>query len=400
MNLLLLISITSVLGYIGGQLIAKIKIPKIVGYVIVGLILGRSLANLITITDAEKLSVITTVALSIMGFGIGCELDLTTLKKLGKSVVVITILEALGAFILVFSTISLLTKNIALGLVFGAISSATAAAGTIDVLQEYKASGQLTKTIYAVIGLDDALALIIYGFAAAIAKNLILQNVNTGALILLLEPFKEIIGSIVVGVVLGYILSVISKKLKSTEQTLFFALMWIFLCGGIANQFHFSLLLSNTVMGITVVNFNPTIANRLNRAMSDLNLTIFILFFILIGANLDVRLLLNLGLIGLFYILFRTIGKYGGAYLGGTFSRAPSKVRKNIGLALFSQSGVAMGLAILTAHEFIAYGESGKYIAQTVINVVTATTFIVQIIGPPFVKYAIVKAGEARLERT
>ena len=108
MDLLLLISITSVLGYIGGQLITKIKIPKIVGYVIVGLILGRSLANLITITDAEKLGVITTVALSIMGFGIGCELDITTLKKLGKSVVIITLLEALGAFVLVFLAITLL----------------------------------------------------------------------------------------------------------------------------------------------------------------------------------------------------------------------------------------------------------------------------------------------------
>ena len=183
MDLLLLISTTSVLGYIGGQLIAKIKIPKIVGYVIVGLILGRSLANLITITDAEKLSIITTVALSIMGFGIGCELDLTTLKKLGKSVFVITILEALCAFVIVFSTISLLTRDIALGLLFGAISSATAAAGTIDVLQEYKARGQLTKTIYAVIGLDDAIALIIYGFAAAIAKKLILHNINAGILI-------------------------------------------------------------------------------------------------------------------------------------------------------------------------------------------------------------------------
>ena len=276
MDVLLLISIASILGYLGGQLIAKIKIPTIVGCVIIGLILGRSLTNFITSADAFKLNIITTVALSIMGFGIGCELDIATLKKMGKAIGFITILEAFGAFFLVSISIILLTKNIPLGLLLGAISSATAAAGTVDVMQEYKASGPLTKITYAVIGLDDGIGLIIYGFAFAISKKIISQDIETSSLLLILEPLKELIGSIALGIVLGIVLTIVTKRLKSTEETLFFALMFIFLCGGLCNQFNLSLLMSNMVMGITVVNLNATIAKRLNRSMTDLNMTIFV----------------------------------------------------------------------------------------------------------------------------
>ena len=391
MNIFLLFGIALFFGVIGSRISDKLRIPQVVGYIFIGLILGTSFLNIINKDIVGKLDIFGTLALALIGFTIGGELKFKSIAKLGKSVPIIAISEALGAFILVFTAVYLLMGNIAFALIFGALASATAPAATVDVLWQYKSRGPLTTTLFAVVGIDDAIALMIYGFAAAFAKVFIThKSVSFQAVA---TPFIEIISSIVLGIGVAFLLHILLKRIHTQKDNMIFVLGAIMLVTGVTRYFHASIILTNMAFGITLINLGA----RNKKAFDAISLfapPVFLIFFVTVGARMDIMQLRDLGLLGLIYIVMRVLGKGFGAYGGARFSKAPDVVRKYLGFGLLSQAGVAIGLAIEASKTFKNYGATGAKLGFMVINVIAATTFVFQIFGPPLTKFAIFKAKE------
>lgn len=393
MNILLLVGIAIALGLGGGKTFQRIKIPQVVGFIIMGTLLGTSFLGILSLDIVDSLASVSNFALCLIGFMIGGELQLSVFKKFGKSIFTILLVEVFGTFFLVIAAVWLLTGDLPVALLFGALATATAPAATVDVLWEYKSQGPLTTTLLAIVGLDDALALIVYGFAVAYAKAMVLHaEINLSSV--LITPLTEIFGSIALGCLCGYFLTVASKRVKGEGEHLPLIVASVLICGGAANQFHLSQILACMFMGMTLVNVSSGRKDHIFRIIEGITPPIYILFFVLIGAKLQVKLLPTMGVLGLVYIGARTAGKLIGANLGARFSATEETVRKYLGFSLFSQAGVAIGLSLAVAQDFAHLGAEGQKISSLVINIITATTFVVQLIGPPCVKYAITKAGE------
>lgn len=396
MGVLLLIGISLFLGQIGANFLRRIKIPQVVGYILMGVLLGRSALQWL---DPGSLEVVASLALGLIGFTIGSQLKIFQLRKMGKVIVWISFLEAFGAFLLVAGAVWLLRGSLFEALIFGALASATAPAATVDVLQEYKCKGILTTTLLAVVGIDDAIALMIYGIAQPFSKMLFMPELNIGIMESLLIPVKELGGSIVAGTTIGLIFSRVLKYLVFPAERLSITLAIVFIASGLAEHFHLSLILTNMAVGITAGNLSTLRMRRVSEDISNFTPPIYILFFAIVGAQLDIKLLPAMGLLGLTYIIARAAGKFGGAYLGSVISGAPKVVRDNIGLGLFSQAGVAIGLSIAAARDFSTAGPEGEALGSLIINTIAATTFVVQMIGPSLTRIAVFRAGEAKVQR-
>ncbi|GAB4281778.1 MAG: hypothetical protein Kow0056_17380 [Coriobacteriia bacterium] len=392
MDPFLLIGLMILLGFIGARGADVIKIPWVVGYIAVGVLIGSSGLNLVSQSKVDSLEWLSVLALALIGFTIGGELRIRDMRTLGVSIVTITIFEALGAFVLVGITLKLITGSTPLALLFGALASATAPAATVDVLWQYRSKGPLTTTLFGVVGLDDAAALIIYAFASSIARVLL----GTEAFSLessVFRPLEEIGGALLLGGLVGVALHYVLQRVKEDSHVLILTLGCLFLVVGIAQSAGLSLILSAMALGFTLVNL-PRAHRGVFESVQRFNPVVFLLFFLLVGARLQVGLVWQLGAIGLAYIVMRVAGKMSGAWIGATLSKAPETVRKYLGLCLLSQAGVAVGLAIDASHTFARMGEKGAEIGTLAITVIAATTFIYQILGPPMTKVAIFKAGE------
>jgi Kef-type K+ transport system membrane component KefB len=397
--LLLMTGLALFLGWSSGILMQKIKVPQVVGYIIVGVIMGSSVLGLFSTESLDSLVFINFLALAFIGFDIGGELSFKSLGKLGKPIIWISMLESLGAFILVTSAIFLYTKKLYVALIFGALSSATAPAATVDVLREYQSSGPLTTTLFAVVGIDDGMAIAIYAFAGLFAKILLggAESINYFKVTLL--PLAEIFGALAIGFAVGVILLLLVRNVTSRGTLLVFIIGSILVTTGIANILSLSLILANMAVGMTVINLPRYGRPDLFELARSITPPLFIIFFVLVGARLDFSMLMSLGVIGLLYVAFRTIGKQSGTWLGAKAGGAPRAVSRYLGICLFSQAGVAIGLSIETMLEFGsgAYGTAGVELGAMAITVIAATTLVFQIIGPPCTRYAVVKAGEARV---
>lgn len=390
MDILFLIGIVLVLGLIGGKIFNKLKFPAVVGYLVIGIFLGPSVFGLFKLDLLDRMGIITDFALGIIAFIIGNELRWGVLKKFGGKIITILFVQAIATFILITFGVWLLTHNLALSLILGSLGVATAPAGTVVVLQEFKAKGPLTTSLLAIVGLDDGLALIIYGFASALAMCSISGSKGVNFQNVLEWPLLRIGGAVFLGILLGVALANVVRKRHDKNEILTWSLGAILICAGLAKVFHFSLILSTMVLGITVANTFSLSGRRTFEAIQSITNPIYVAFFVLAGAHLQLGLLPKMGLLGVVYILARGFGKIGGATLGAYISKAEMNLRKYLGFALLSQAGVAIGLAMIVQREFGIYGE----LASVTITIITATTIIHEILGPLGVKYAISKAGE------
>jgi Kef-type K+ transport system membrane component KefB len=290
-----------------------------------------------------------------------------------------------------------------MSLIFGSMAPASAPAGTVAVIQEYKAKGSLTKTLYAVVGFDDGLAIIIFGFAAALAKNLLIteaSGTSENVLQALLEPAREIGLSILIGTVVGWLFFRIVRKLQSTRDILIVVFGFILLSTGLSTRWHLSLILTNMVVGFVLANArHESLLHRVSAPLSEIMPLLFVLFFCLAGANLQLSALPALGIVGIVYIFGRTAGLIGGARIGAIFGHVEDKVKKYVGLGILSQAGVAIGLSLIIKHDFILLDEKYELphalkIGSSVLATITATCIFFEIIGPILTKIALKKAGE------
>ncbi len=383
---------------ISRKITKRLGLPVVTGYIIVGIILGISFLHILDPEVISRFSIVNDIALSLIAFTVGLELSLSKLKLLGKSIFFITVCESIGTFLLVFTTLIILfPSQIALALILGSIASATAPAATIVVLEDLKAQGSLTETILAVVGFDDAIALILFSFAAATARSMMGGAESLSITLTVLRPFGEIGGSLLTGLLLGIIGGYFLRFFRNRDDILIYAGGLIMLSSGLVEVFHFSQLLTNMTLGMTLINIYPRLKPRLTHALTSIGPFFYALFFIYAGARLNIRLLPQIGILGLAYFCARSIGKVGGAFLGARISGASKKIQKFIGLSLIPQVGVAVALAILVERMFGGgqFGQPGEHLATIVINVLLLTTIFTEILGPLLASWSIKKAGEA-----
>jgi hypothetical protein len=286
------------------------------------------------------------------------------------------------------------------------MAPASAPAGTVAIIQEYKTKGSLTQALYAVVGFDDGLAIIIFGFAAALAKSLLMAeapgHVSEGFLAMLKAPTQEILLSVVVGTVLGFVMAQLVRFIRNSRDMLIIVFGTVTLGTGLSMHWHLSLILTNMVIGFFLINTRrEVLVRKVTAPLLEIMPLIFVLFFCLAGAHLQLAALPSLGLLGITYILARSAGLIGGARLGAIFGHVEEKIKKYVGLGILSQAGVAIGLALIVNDEFAELGNlsaegiaHGAVIGAKVITTITATCIVFEIIGPILAKYALGKAGE------
>jgi len=396
-----IIGIGAVLALYIGKGVRKLGLPSLIGYMLLGAIMGASVLNILTEDSLQNLKFITEIALGYVAFTIGSELSIRSLAKLGKGIITIIILESFSAFILVTIGVFLLTNDIPMALIFGALAPASAPAGTVAVIQECKARGSLTKALYAVVGFDDGLAVVIFGFSLAIARKLLLTEISASTSNLfasVAQPFFELGLSLAIGALLGLLFAGLARRLKPVSHVPALIFGFIAAATGLCMKFNLSLILMNMMIGFVLANTSS--ASSVRRIVGQLKNympLLFILFFLLAGAHLQIASLPALGLLGIVYILTRSAGLLGGSWIGASLGKAEPKIRRYLGLGILSQAGVAIGLSLIVTHEFTAIGTSHSIaIAAAVITSITATSVIFEIIGPILTKYALRKAGEIK----
>lgn len=402
LNIILLIGLAIFLGTAGARVFQKFRIPQIVGYVVIGLIIGESGLNLIGRDTVETLSLFNMFALGIIGFMIGGELRRDVFRKYGKQFFIILCSEGITAFILVailsgfvawYFTGNLHT-SVAMALVLGAIASATAPAATTSVLWEYKTRGPLTSTVLAIVALDDCLALLLYGLASSIAAAF-LGKTNGSIWTTIPIAVFEIVGAVILGVLAGFLLSFILKRIKEPDKALAFAVSSVLLVIGLSIALKVGSILAAMVLGATIANLAPRRRQSTFELMEKFTPPIYVLFFVLAGAHLVLGEVTGWMIVmAIVYIIGRTVGKAFGSWFGAKRSQAPDVVRRYLGFCLLSQAGVAIGLAIISSQLFT------EQVGHAIIVIVMTTTFIVEVFGPMFVKLGVKKAGEVGMNVT
>lgn len=386
MDVLFKLAIVIVVGWLGGKLAKFLKLPNVSGYLVAGLFLGPSFFKLISSQDMDSFTLISEVALAMVAFSIGSEFVIKDLMKLGKSIVVITLAEVAGAILVVFAVMFFIFRqDFVFSLVIASMSAATAPAATLMVMRQYRADGPVTRAILPVVALDDVLGIIAFGLALSVAR-MVVGSGEVTFWYMISQPFIEIIGSAVVGVVLGVVLSLISKKARDTDELLIVTLAMIFAATGLSKMTGLSPLLTNIVMGTTLVNLvhNP---NRVFFSLNHFSPPVYLLFFTLAGASLDLKVLFSVGLMGLGYIIARAAGKMLGARLGAKAVNADPAIQKYLGLGLLPQGGISIGLSVLVRQYLPEY-------SVAIITIIMFSVLVYEVSGPIFAKIAIEKAGE------
>ncbi|HKL94213.1 MAG TPA: cation:proton antiporter [Clostridia bacterium] len=385
LNIYIYLAIALLLGLLVSKFMKLIHFPNVTGYLIIGLIAGPYCLKLLSLETVQSFAIIPEIALGFIAFSIGAEFKLSYLKKIGSSPVIIAILEGLGAVIIVDLALILAGCDVAFSLVLGAIASATAPAATLMVVRQYKARGPVTDTLLPVVAIDDAVALIAFGVSVAIAK-MINTSGEVSLATTLLNPVKEIFGALLFGALLGVVLAFLTKWFTGRGNRLSATIAMVLLCVGVSSALGFSSLLACMAMSAVYVNLSK-VTDKVFEQVDRLTPPLFMLFFILSGATLNVTILPAVGVIGIIYIVARVVGKYVGTIAGAKVSNAKPVVTKYLGFTLIPQAGVAIGLAGAALKVVPEYGVQ----IQTII---LCATVIYELIGPLVTKFALKKAGE------
>jgi len=424
---LIVIGLAAVIAFYCGALARRLRLPSIIGFMILGVIFGPSGMRLLETELLDHLSFITEISLGFVAFAIGAELSMRSLRSLGRGIISIILAESFGAFAAVALAVYLLTRSWPVAVLFGAVAPASAPAGTVAVIQEYRARGPLTKALYAVVGFDDGLAILIFGFAAALSRALLFETLGLagggeGLLNAMRQPVGELTLSIVVGTLLGVIFLIVVRRLEAPRDMLIMIFGFVVFTTGVAEKFHFSLILTNMTIGFILVNLgSEPLTRRVTAPLHDVMPLVFLLFFTLAGAHLRIDQLPRLGILGLVYIAGRSAGLIGGARLGAMIGHVPVAVRRYVGLGILSQAGVAIGLSLIVHQDMTELMQQSQvrhavaefarshpgispnlfdplHIAGILITTITATCIFFEIVGPILTRFALLRAGEISTE--
>lgn len=392
MNMLLIIAIAMVAGLIISRGARLVKLPNVTAFLIAGLIIGPCVSGMITKEQTESMNIISQAALGFIAYSIGAEFKLDHLKKIGKGPLIITIAQGVATAAIVDIGLIIITGgNVPFSILLGAIALATAPAATLMVVKQYKAHGPVTEMLLPVVAMDDALGLMVFSISASIASGLLGGEVTVQSM--LLSPLIEIVGSLGLGAVLGLVLSLLCRYFHSRGNELGLSIAAVLAGVGLCDMLGLSSLLVCMMIGAIMVNLVDEDHRRTLIEQSErFTPPVFLLFFVLSGAELDITILPQVGLIGISYILLRSLGKWSGTLAGAVITHSDSNIKKYLGLTLLPQAGVAIGMANMVMTRFPAetYGDIGISIN----TIVLTGTLIFELVGPIITKIALKKAGE------
>ena len=411
-DILFCLSIALFAGLMLSRLAKLLKLPAVTAYLVAGLAIGPfclgafgvSGLGFISMENVEQYSIISDVALGFIAFSIGNEFRLRELKHIGKTATLIGIFQAVFTTLVVDAALIGLhfiipdKFSLPAAIILGAVASATAPAATLMVVKQYKAKGPVTSTLLPVVALDDAVGLVLFAVSFGVAKAMIADEISL--ISILLEPVLEVIVSLALGALMGFAFTFVERFFHSRSKRLAVSVAFVLLTVAISmipikiGSVHivFSSLLSCMMLGTVFCNicdFSAELMDRLDRWTAP----IYVLFFVLSGAELNLEVFKDYTviIIGLVYIFFRCAGKYYGARLSADLSGAEPNVRKYLGITLFPQAGVALGMAM----KAMELGAVGVIIS----NVVLFSVLIYEIVGPYLTKISLVKAGEIDPEK-
>ena len=384
MNTLLVIGIAMMAGLAVSRGARMIKLPNVTAFLVAGLIIGPCVAGLISREQLQSMNVISEAALGFIAYAIGGEFKLTYLKKIGKAPLTITVFQGLATAFCVDAGLIALGFEVPVSLLLGAIALATAPAATLMVVRQYRADGPVTRMLLPVVAMDDALGLMVFSVSASVAEGLLGGEMTFQSMVL--SPLIEIVGSLALGSFLGLVLGFCSRFFASRGNKLALTIALVLAGVGLCDLWGLSSLLVCMMIGAVMVNVSQqheVLMEQCDRFTPPL----FLLFFVLSGAELDLSVLPAVGLMGVSYLLLRSLGKWGGTMLGAVCVKADDNVRKYLGLTLLPQAGVAIGMSQLVAGRFPA-------LAGSVNTVVLAGVLVFELVGPIITKIALTKAGE------
>lgn len=415
MEVLFSISLALVAGLLISRVVKPLKLPAVTGYLIAGILIGPYclgqlnlpegfdvIGMLHTTEGVEQLGIISKVALGFIAFAIGTEFEIKNLKKIGKQATVVGILQAVVTMIVVDA--ALIGLHFILGedklplsvaIILGAIATATAPAATLMVVKQYKARGPLTDILLPVVALDDAVGLVAFAVSFGVARAL--QSGKVDLISMLVEPLIEVIGSLILGALMGALFTWVESFFKSNSKRLCLSLTFVlmsvslsmlkFSIGGV--HVGFSSLLVCMMLGTVFCNICKH-ADELMEKTDKWTMPIYILFFVLSGAELELSVLSSgiVVLIGAVYILFRSLGKYVGAFSSAKMTGCNENIVKYLGVTLLPQAGVALGMSI-TVKEIMGAAEG-----SLVRNIILFSVLIYELVGPMLTKIALTKAGD------
>ena len=405
---LLAIAIMLLLGLLSTRLMKLIGLPNVTGYLIVGLIIGPYALGIISQDVYDSIEILSSIALGFIGFSIGVEFKLSHVKEIGAKAITITFFQALAATLCV--DIVLVATSFFTGMktyeaiILGAIATATAPAATLMVVRQYRAKGIVTDTLLPVVALDDAIGLVVFAISNSIALSLASGQAVT-VMNLIVVPIVEILLSLVVGGLIGLLLSLVPRFFKSRDNRLIATVFVVFCCLGICTLFerlekayNFPFTLSDLLVcmmaGAVFVNVRRE-ASQMMEGTDHWTPPILMLFFILSGAELNVATFFGnwqLVVCILLYIFARCLGKYFGARLGATITHADTNVRKYLGVTLFPQAGVAIGMATMCKQEFTKAGYPD--VGTGIVTITMCAVMVYELLGPILTKWALGRAGE------
>lgn len=402
------VGIMLVMGYFIGTLAEKVKLPEITGFILAGLIMGSTVTGIVPHEMEESLKVVTEVALGLIALTIGGEFYWAKLKRMGKEVVIITVVQIVLTFAAVSIGLVVFKMPLPFALLLGAIASATAPAATVAIVQSLRAHGVFVDYLYGVVALDDAGCVILFSVVFAIASGMLLGDtaaaeavghavVNHGGASVIGHALLEVLLSIAAGLISGVVVHFSTWKKQNNNEIMIITIGIVFLFTAMAVIFRLSPLLTNMAAGAVIINFSPK-NHRIFRSLEPFTPPIYALFFVIAGTELNPAVLIQKDILifGIVYILLRAIGKYGGVYIGCRVSKVKGIITKHLGLCMLPQAGVAIGLVLMIQASPLMHQLSAEQILMVdrMVNIVLLSVFVNELVGPPVSRYAIIKGNE------
>ncbi len=392
-----------VLGYISKIISDRFNLPNITVYILLGIVLSPSFSLILPKSFIEHTSWIIDLSLAVIAFIIGGSIKFKKIAQMKKSILYITLLQAelaffittLGLYFLLpflvdnTSGFSDFTFYFSISIFLGALASTTAPGTTLAVIDQYKSAGLLTTSLIAIVAIDDILSILNYSFSISVYTS-VLQSSQSSYLIDAFKILYHICGSMLIGYIFALFAIFLISKIHN-KNTLSIAIGNIMLVYTVSYFLEFEPLLSVMIFGLTLSNrskYFESIFKHLEKNYMDI---IFMLFFIVTGASVNLDMLFSMWSVAVIYVFFRALGKIGGSYLGAKLAHSKSKIRQNVGFALIPQEGVALGLAMLLYKEL-----PPSQITLVVLNTILASTIIHEIVGPLLTKFALKRAGEIK----
>lgn len=355
-------------------------LPRVTLLLVFGIFVGPELFDLVPQNITALFDLIAEITLLMVGFLLGGKLKYSQLKRNRQQLLGISTIGALGTAIVVCSLLYLFGMPLVLAILLGCIASATDPAATMDTVLSTNSTGKLPQLLIGVVALDDAWGLVLFSLGLSLASTL---AGNTNESVSLTHAVHDIGGAIVLGLVIGIPAAQLTGRVSPGQPMLTEALGLVFICGGLAEFYEVSFLISSMIMGSVIANLAKHHDYPFH-AIEGISWPLFAIFFVLAGASLEFSALSTLSGVALLYMLGRTAGKILSGWLGALISGAPARMARWMGVAMLPQAGAAMGMALVAATHYPEYG-------QTLLSLVISSTIIFEIIGPVMTRWAIMK---------